>query len=94
MRERLIRYFWIGLTLTIAIVTIIVSTNSVRDMRRANADSQRHRRHIAEYSKAIADDSLIIYQLTHSPEHAERYARENFNMQRPGETVYILIDQE
>ena len=93
MRDRLIRYFWIGLTLTIVIVTVIVSTDSVMNMRRAKQYGAKYKSQIAEYRANIEHDSLLIEQLTNSPEYAERYARERFNMQRADETVYILVDR-
>lgn len=94
MRDRVIKYFWIGLTLTIAIVTVIVSTESVMNMRRAKKDSDRYSEQIAMYRSQIESDSLFIEQIHNSPEFAERYAREKYNMQRANETVYILTDGE
>lgn len=94
MRDRVIKYFWIGLTLTIAIVTVIVSSESVVNMRRAKRDSARHSEQIAMYRAQIESDSLFIEELCNSPEFAERYAREKFNMQRADETVYILTEGE
>ena len=46
------------------------------------------------YRSQIESDSLFIEQIHNSPEFAERYAREKYNMQRANETVYILTDGE
>ena len=45
---------------------------------------------IEALEKKIEADSIFIRDITTSPEFMERFARETYNMQRAGETVYIL----
>ncbi len=42
-----------------------------------------------DYLRSIERDSTILEQLTYD-EYLERYAREHYRMQRPGEDVYII----
>ncbi len=44
---------------------------------------------IKEYQQSIERDSLIIEQIK-SDEGLEKYARENYYMQRRGEKIYII----
>ena len=89
-RLRVINYFWIALTSVIAIGTLYVSIFTIRDTIRTKSETRDLDRKIARYEKKIKEDSIFIEKITHDPEFMERYARERYHMQRPGETVYIL----
>ena len=79
-----------ALTVVIAICTVVVSISTIGDMLRTRSERRIVERKIAVLEKKIAEDSIFIEQITTSPEFMERFARENYNMQRPDETVYIL----
>lgn len=89
-RSKLSKYFWVSLTAIIAIFTIVVSVRTVGDMIRTNKRSNESEQRIAQLESRIARDSIFIHQLTTSPEFLEKFTRESYHMQRPGETVYIL----
>lgn len=42
------------------------------------------------YQNSLATDSVLLKELENNPEAFEKYARENFGMHRPGETVTII----
>ena len=79
-----------ALTVVIAICTVVMSISTIGDMLRTRSERRIVERKIAVLEKKIAEDSIFIEQITTSPEFMERFARENYNMQRPDETVYIL----
>ena len=89
-RRIYINVFWVVLTVIIAICTVVVSISTIGDMLRTRSERRIVERKIAVLEKKIAEDSIFIEQITTSPEFMERFARENYNMQRPDETVYIL----
>lgn len=90
IKDRLVKYFWVSLTVAIAIFTIVVAVGTVEDIRRTNERRRDIEPQIAELQAKIARDSSFIYNLQHSPEFVEKFARERFLMQREGEVVYIL----
>ncbi|MBQ5737896.1 MAG: septum formation initiator family protein [Alistipes sp.] len=90
IKDRLVKYFWVSLTVAIAIFTIVVAVGTVEDIRRTNERRREIEPQIAELQAKIARDSSFIYNLQHSPEFVEKFARERFLMQREGEVVYIL----
>jgi cell division protein FtsB len=83
-------YFWVVLTVVIAIWTIGVSIVTIRDTIRTNSAIDKLDKEIAHYQSKIESDSIFIDNITRDPAFMERYARERYHMQRPGETVYIL----
>ena len=87
---RVINYFWIALTVVIAICTIYVSIFTIRDMLRTNSQIKELDQKIEHYEAKIERDSIFIHNISTDPEFMESYAREQYHMQRPGETVYIL----
>ena len=89
-KERIIRYFWVTLTVAIALYPVFVSVRTVRDMSRTNALRAELEAEVAALEAEIARDSTFVEQIQHSPEFLETFAREQYHMQRPGETVYIL----
>ncbi|MEE0864448.1 MAG: septum formation initiator family protein [Alistipes sp.] len=90
IKDRLVKYFWVSLTVAIAIFTIVVAVGTVEDIRRTNERRREIEPQITELQAKIARDSSFIYNLQHSPEFVEKFARERFLMQREGEVVYIL----
>lgn len=87
---KVINYFWIAMTVVIAICTIYVSIFTIRDTIRTRIQIRDLDKKIAHYEAKIERDSIFIDNITHDPEFMERYAREHYHMQRAGETVYIL----
>ncbi len=84
------KYFWVSLTLAIAIFTIVVSVRTVDDLMRTNEHRRAIEPKIAELQAQITRDSSFIFNLQNSPEFLEEFARERFRMQRENEVVYIL----
>lgn len=89
-KERIIRYFWRGLTLAIAVYTIIVCISTAWDISRTWLRRVELEGRVERLEAKIARDSTFIEQIQHSPEFLETFAREQYHMQRSGETVYIL----
>ena len=87
---RVINYFWIALTVVIAICTLYVSILTIRDTIRMNSDIAVLDQEIARYEAKIERDSIFIESISKDPSFMEKYARERYHMQRPGETVFIL----
>jgi cell division protein FtsB len=87
---RIINYFWVVLTVVITICTLYVSVLTVRDMIRTNSQIRDLDEKIETYEAKIKRDSIFIHNISTDPEFMESYAREQYHMQRPGETVYIL----
>ena len=78
------------LTVVIAICTVVVSISTISDMFRTRSERKVVDKKIAMLEAKIAHDSIFIHNITTSPAFMEKYARETYHMQRPGETVYIL----
>lgn len=89
-KQKIIGYFWVTLTVFIAICTLYVSIVTISDMVRTNSRRREVDGKIERLEAKIAADSIFIEQITTSPEFMERFAREQYHMQREGETVYIL----
>ena len=87
---RIINYFWIALTAVIAMCTLYVSIFTIRDTIRTKSQIRDLDKKIETYEAKIKRDSIFIESITNDPEFLERYARERYHLQRPGETVYIL----
>lgn len=87
---QIINYFWVALTVVIAIWTICISIFTIRDTIRTRSAISKLDKEITHYENKIESDSIFIDKITRDPEFMERYAREHYHMQRPGETVYIL----
>lgn len=88
VKNRVLNLFWITLTGGIAIFTIYTSIHTIGDMVHTNGKSEELDTDIAKLEAKIAADSTVIENMKR-PEYLERYAREKYNMQRPGETVYL-----
>ena len=89
-RLRVINYFWIAVTVVIAICTLYVSIFTIRDTVRMNRQIAVLDEDIARYEAKIESDSIFIESISKDPSFMEEYARERYHMQRPGETVFIL----
>ena len=89
-KQKFINYFWVTMTVLIAICTLLVSISTIGDMIRTGSHRREVERKISALEKKIARDSTFIEQITTSPEFMEQFARETYHMQRKGETVYIL----
>jgi cell division protein FtsB len=87
---RVINYFWIAVTVIIAICTIYVSIFTIRDTVRMKSQIAVLDEEIARYESKIESDSIFIENISNDPDFMESYARERYHMQRPGETVFIL----
>ena len=90
IKDGVVKYFWVSLTLAIAIFTIVVSVRTVGELRRTNERRRIIEPKIEEFQAQITRDSSFIFNLQNSPEFLEEFARERFRMQRENEVVYIL----
>lgn len=90
LKDRLVKYFWIALTLSLAIFTIVVSVRTVGDIHRTKERRELLEPKIAQLESNVERDSSFIYNLQNSPEFLEKFARERFRMQRKTDVVYIL----
>lgn len=89
-KDRVVKYFWVALTLSLAIFTIVVSVRTVGNIGRTQERRSNIEPKIAQLEEKIARDSSFIYNLQRSPDFLEEFARERFRMQRETEVVYIL----
>lgn len=86
------KFFWVSLTMVIAVFTIVVSVRTVGDLMRTAERREAIEPKLVELQEKITRDSSFIQNLQHSPEFLEKFAREHFLMQREGDIVYILED--
>ena len=90
LRESIVKIPWIALSVAIAIFTIIVSVRTIDDIietKRRHADIEAK---VQELQAKITRDSTFIEDLQHSPEFLEKFAREQFLLQRRGEDVFVI----
>ncbi|MBO5902261.1 MAG: septum formation initiator family protein [Alistipes sp.] len=90
LRESIVKIPWIALSVAIAIFTIIVSVRTIDDIietKRRHADVEAK---VQELQAKITRDSTFIEDLQHSPEFLEKFAREQFLLQRRGEDVFVI----
>ena len=90
LRQIIVKIFWITLCVAIAIFTIIVSVRTIDDIietKRRHADVEAK---VQELQAKITRDSTFIEDLQHSPEFLEKFAREQFLLQRRGEDVFVI----
>lgn len=90
LRQIIVKIFWITLCVAIAIFTIIVSVRTIDDIietKRRHADVEAK---VVELQAKITRDSTFIEDLQHSPEFLEKFAREQFLLQRRGEDVFVI----
>ena len=89
MKIRITKGFWVVLTAVIAVFTLYVMIRTVAHIARTHSRIAEVRGEHDRLLRGIEADSLFIENLN-SEEFLETYAREQFNLQRPGETVYIF----
>lgn len=89
-KERVMRYFWRGLIIALAVYTVVVCFSTVWKIVRTRLRTADIKRHIERLETKISRDSAFVEQIQHSPDFLEQFAREQYHMQRSGETVYIL----
>ena len=90
LRESIVKIPWIALSVAIAIFTVIVSVRTIDDIietKRRHADVEAK---VQELQAKITRDSTFIEDLQHSPEFLEKFAREQFLLQRRGEDVFVI----
>lgn len=80
---------WRLLTAVVFIYTMVLIGRSVVKIIRTEIDINRLESQREEYLHSIATDSITIEHLKHD-EYLEQYARERYNMERKGETVYLF----
>jgi len=86
------RLFWLALTIVAACFSAsVVLRNGWHAFRTARAVRMLEREQEA-YRERIEQDSALLEQLEYD-EYLERYAREHYRMQRPGEHVYIFPEE-
>lgn len=78
-----------ALTAIIAVFTLYVMIRTVAHIARTHSRMSAVRDERDRLQRSIESDSLFIENLG-SEEFLETYAREQFNLQRLGETVYII----
>ena len=89
MKIRITKGFWVVLTAVIAVFTLYVMIRTVAHIARTHSRIAEVRVEHDRLLRGIEADSLFIENLN-SEEFLETYAREQFNLQRPGETVYFF----
>lgn len=90
LKASIVKYFWITLSVAIAIFTVIVSVRTIDDIVKTNSRYADVEAKVVELQAKITRDSTFIEDLQHSPEFLEKFARENFLLQRRGEEVFII----
>ena len=93
LKASIVKYFWITLSVAIAIFTVIVSVRTIDDIVKTNSRYADVEAKVVELQAKITRDSTFIEDLQHSPEFLEKFARENFLLQRRGEEV-VIIERE
>ena len=93
LKASIVKYFWITLSVAIAIFTVIVSVRTIDDIVKTNSRYADVEAKVVELQAKITRDSTFIEDLQHSPEFLEKFARETFLLQRRGEEV-VIIERE
>ena len=82
------RFFFIVLILFLVLVTFVDKNNLLDNWRlRGKIHDLEEQREF--YLERIEADSIVLENLK-DPSFLERYARENFYMKRPEETIYLI----
>lgn len=84
---------WRLLTIVVFVYTLLLIGSTVVKIIRTQIDIHNLEGERADYLRSIQADSTIIEQLKHD-EFLEQYARENYNMERKGETNYMFNRKE
>jgi cell division protein FtsB len=73
-----------------AIWMTFFDTNSYLMQRRLQKDLDKLNESIDFYTRELERDRIELQELESNPEAFEKYAREKFWMQRPGEEVFVF----
>ena len=89
MKIRPGRKFWIAATAIIVVLTLFVVGRNALHAVKIKGQINALLREELFYRERIAQDSALVEQLRYD-DYLEEYARENYNMQRRDEHVYIV----
>ncbi len=83
------RQFWIVLTVAVAGFTSYVICRNLLHIWNVSRDMAALNREAEIYRASIEADSTLLEQLRYD-DYLEEFAREQYNMLRPGEELYII----
>ncbi len=83
------RLFWIVLTVAVAGFTSYVIGRNLLHIWNVSRDMAALNREAEIYRSSIEADSTLLEQLQYD-DYLEEFAREQYNMLRPGEELYII----
>jgi len=83
------RRFWIVLTATIVVFTLLVVGRNLLHAVKIKRQINSLTREAEYYRERIEQDSTLVERLQYD-DYLEEYAREHYHMQRRDEHVYIL----
>lgn len=83
------RLFWIVLTVAVVGFTAYVIARNLRHIWNVSRDMAALNREAKGYRASIEADSTLLEHLRYD-DYLEEFAREQFNMLRPGEELYIV----
>jgi len=83
------RLFWIVLTVAVAGFTSYVIGRNLLHIWNVSRDMAALNREAEGYRASIEADSTLLEQLQYD-DYLEEFAREQYNMLRPGEELYII----
>ena len=89
MKIRPGRKFWIAATAIIVVLTLFVVGRNALHAVKIKGQINALLREELFYRERIAQDSALVEQLRYD-DYLEKYARENYHMQRRDEHVYIV----
>jgi cell division protein FtsB len=75
-----------------AIILFFDDSNLIKRYK-VRRDTTKLEKEIDYYSDRIKQDSAAIEALSNSAENLERYAREQYNMKRPNEDIFIIKEK-
>lgn len=85
------KIFWMIITAVAAFFTLVIVGRNVTHTIKTRAKIRQLQREYDEYNAQIQRDSLMLRQLEEDW-FLERYARENYHMQRRNEHVFLIED--
>lgn len=83
------RLFWIVLTAAVAVLTSYVIVRNLLHIWNVSRDMAALNREAEGYRASIEADSALLERLQYD-DYLEEFAREQYNMLRPGEELYII----
>lgn len=87
--QRRSRLFWIVLTVAVAGFTSYVIGRNLLHIWNVSRDMAALNREAEGYRASIEADSTLLERLQYD-DYLEEFAREQYNMLRPGEELYII----